>query len=523
MNDVRMKGFKSRASVIEARTLICERTAPLGLERVPFRTAGGRILAEDVVADRNVPPHDRSAMDGYAVRAEDVLAATDSAVTLKVIGEIKAAEQLEKRVAAGEAVRVMTGAKIPDGASAVIMVEDTEDGGDTVVIKRSASDGQHILKTGEDLMANKPVLSAGRTLRPQDISMLVTVGALEVAVQRKPRVRIVPTGTELVRAGQKPTGSEVVESNSFLLEGLALRDGADPVLHPIVQDDRETLTRVLTEPGADLIVVTGGSSVGKEDYAPVIVRELGELPIHGVHVKPASPTGIGFIQGRPGRARAGLPGGLLCRLGRLCPLDHPAHAGQAPGSYCPRSAVPQDEGGPGQGPQKAREPGADPAGAPRGAARRLAQDPADPRRRRVAVDGHSGGRLHVSASRRVLLRCGYRAGRTPILERDLTRVLTLGAVPVTALFRNLNALPVDRFTIAGAIPLAEERWADLDVPAWAHHRGTARALELQKGDIKADRLELDDTPTWPTSPRRCAEGLSLLGFLSSTGHEPPKT
>jgi molybdopterin molybdotransferase len=289
MTDVRMKGFAKRTLVSEAHALIDQRVSQLGLERVPFSHALGRVLAEDVVASRDVPEHAKSAMDGYAVRASDLPG------TLAVIGEIKAAEQLARAVGKGEAVRIMTGAKVPEGADAVVMAEDAQLDGDRVEIQVEPQVGQHILRIGEDLARGKPVLRAGRRLRPQDVSMLVMVDALEVAVRRRPRVRIVPTGTELVRAGTHARGSEVVESNSFMLQGLAVRDGAEPILHPIVKDDPSLLERALLEPGADVVVMTGGSSVGKEDFGPVVMRKIGELPIHGVHAKPASPTGIGFL------------------------------------------------------------------------------------------------------------------------------------------------------------------------------------------------------------------------------------
>jgi molybdopterin molybdotransferase len=288
--DVRMKGFSKRASVAEALSLIEARVRPLPPERVPFARAGGRVLREAVQAPSDVPPHPRSAMDGYAVRAADVPG------SLEVVGELKAAEQHRgPPLAPGEALRIMTGARIPPGADAVVMVEDTKADGARVHVQVAAPSGQHILETGADLRAGATVLAPGLRLGPRHVAMLAAVNALEVAVARRPRVRIVPTGNELVRAGSVPTGSALVESNSYLLEGLALRDGADPELYPIVSDDPEQLLIALSAPGADVVVVTGGSSVGKEDYAPVVLREHGELPIHGVAVKPASPTGIGFL------------------------------------------------------------------------------------------------------------------------------------------------------------------------------------------------------------------------------------
>ncbi len=301
MIDVRMKGFARRARVSEAQALIEQRVQPLSIERVPYTSALHRALAEEVVADRNVPPHPKSAMDGYAVRAADLPG------RLRVIGEITAAEQLEGTVGEGEAVRIMTGARVPEGADTVIRVEDATQDGREVEIGVSPPAGHHVLAIGEDLTAGRPVLPAGRRLRPQDVSMLISVNALEVAVRRRPRVRIVPTGHELVRPGRPASASEVPESNSVMLQGLAQRDGADPIAHPIVGDDPDLLRRALLEPGADLIVMIGGSSVGKEDFGPVVLRELGELPIHGVHAKPASPTGIGFLGSIPVVLAPGYP------------------------------------------------------------------------------------------------------------------------------------------------------------------------------------------------------------------------
>ena len=300
MADVRMRGFAKRSSVADAEALIAARITPLGVERVPFALALGRTLAEDVVPSENVPPHAKSMMDGYAVRAADLPA------RLRVAGQLMAADRFEGVAGAGEAVRIMTGARLPAGTDTVVMVEQTTLEGDQVTIAVAQPAGTHVLQAGDDLTAGRPILTAGRRLRPQDVAMLVTAGALEVAVQRRPRVRIIPTGNELVPVG-RPAEGRVVESNSYLLAALAQRDGADPILYPIVPDDRGLLERALTEPGADLIVMTGGSSVGQEDLGPVIVAAIGELAIHGLHVKPASPTGIGFVRGVPVVLAPGFP------------------------------------------------------------------------------------------------------------------------------------------------------------------------------------------------------------------------
>jgi molybdopterin molybdotransferase len=287
--DVRMKGFGARASVAEVLSLIAQRVQPLPSERIPFSRALGRSLAETIIPTADVPAFDKSAMDGYAVRAADLPG------RLTVVGELMAKDQASASLAPQSAVRVMTGAAIVPGADAVVMVEDTRTEGSLVIIDKAVSPGTHVLRRGEDLGAGRPILRPPRRLRPQDLAMLATVSALEPAVRRRPRVRIVPTGNELVPIGTTARGSEIVESNSFMLRAMAERDGAEVEIHPIVADDAARLRRVLEAPGADLVVVTGGSSVGKQDLGPVVVREAGQLLIHGIHVKPASPTGFGFV------------------------------------------------------------------------------------------------------------------------------------------------------------------------------------------------------------------------------------
>ena len=291
--DVRMKGFQDRTHLADVHSLIEQRIHSLGRERVPFHQAIGRVLAENLVATENVPPHAKSAMDGYAVRAEDTPG------DLQIVGQLMANDRYQNALNAREAVRIMTGAKVPDGADAVVMVERTETKEQIVTIKHDAHPGEHVLAIGEDLTKGEPVLRIGRTLRPQDISMLVRLNALEVEVFRRPRIRIIPTGTELTRIGASDSHRKVVESNSYMLECLAQRDGAEITMHPIVRDDVGLLKAAIESPGADLLVMTGGSSVGQEDLGPVVVREIGELPVHGMHMKPGSPTGFGFVNGTP--------------------------------------------------------------------------------------------------------------------------------------------------------------------------------------------------------------------------------
>ena len=288
--EVRLKGFSKRAPLDDVLAWIRSAVDPIGVERLPFRSAEGRVLAEDVVSKVNVPAFHRAAMDGFAVRSADVPG------DLAIVGELTAAERAPRPLGDQEAMRVMTGARIPDGADSVVMVEHA-----TVLEERRvqiddpAPAGRHILRVGEDIAKDRPVLTAGRWIKPQDLAMAVQAGALELTVRRKPRVLIMPTGTELLKTGEIPNASQVVESNSFMLEALARRDGAEPILHPIVRDDRETMKAIMQDCRADVLVISGGSSVGREDFAPVVANEIGDVAFHGIALKPASSTGVGRI------------------------------------------------------------------------------------------------------------------------------------------------------------------------------------------------------------------------------------
>ncbi len=287
--EVRLKGFSNRAPLDDVLGWIRAHVRPLGVERITFRSAEDRVLAQDVISRVNVPAFRRAAMDGFAVRTADLPG------TLSIVGELTAAKQAEHALVPKTAVRVMTGARIPDGADAVVMVEHATTEGQQVGIAAAVPPGQHILRVGEDIADGEPVLTAGRWLKPQDLAMAVQAGALEFTVRRKPRVLIMPTGSELLKTGETPGASQIVESNTFMLEALARRDGAEPLLHPIVLDDRDAMKAVMRDSGADVLLVSGGSSVGREDFAPVVANEIGDVAFHGVALKPASSTGVGRI------------------------------------------------------------------------------------------------------------------------------------------------------------------------------------------------------------------------------------
>jgi molybdopterin molybdotransferase len=295
-DDVRMRGFRRRVSVDEALRVALEGLAPLPLEEVPVTACAGRVLAAPVRSEVDVPSFRRAAMDGYAVRAEDTFGASAyDPVGLQLRGESMPGGEGAPAVAAGGACRIMTGAPVPDGADAVLRAEDAEERDDRVLVRASVPPGKNVGRVGEDVAAGDDLLPAGRVLRPQDVGLLASVGCHPVAVRRRPLVRILVGGNELLAPGERPRGNRIVDSNSPMLAALVERDGG--VVEDVrrLPDDQAPIRDALTAPGADVIVASGGSSVGREDYVPVILRAVGELPVHGVAMRPSSPTGIGRV------------------------------------------------------------------------------------------------------------------------------------------------------------------------------------------------------------------------------------
>jgi molybdopterin molybdotransferase len=239
-------------------------------------------------------------MDGYALVAADTLGATAyHRLPLAVIGQSQPGRPFAGAIARGQAVRIMTGAPLPGGANAVVMAEAAEAQDDLVRFSEAVPPGRHVGRVGEDIPAGAVVLRAGRRLRPQDVAVLASIGVAQVPVIRQPRVQLLITGDELLPPGSRPEGCKIVDSNSVMLHALVRRDGGLPLSGPILPDRRETIRTALCTSTADVILVSGGSSVGAEDHAPVILAEEGELAVHGVAMRPASPAGLGFLHGRP--------------------------------------------------------------------------------------------------------------------------------------------------------------------------------------------------------------------------------
>jgi molybdopterin molybdotransferase len=299
-DDVRMRGFRDRATVDEALTAALDGVAALPPEDVGVTVCAGRVLAADVVGSVDVPPFRRATMDGYAVRAADTYGSSAyNPVPLDLIGESMPGRDPSVEVKPGQALRIMTGAPVPGGADAVLRAEDAEptDGG--VDVRAPVPEGRNVGRIGEDITAGTTVLTAGRRLLPADVGLLASIGHDPVSVHRRPRVRVVVSGNELLPPGERPSGALIVDSNSPMLAALVERDGGLIESIRRLPDGREPMRAALAEEGADVIITAGAVSVGREDYTPLLVAELGELAVHGVAMRPSSPTGVGRIGDAP--------------------------------------------------------------------------------------------------------------------------------------------------------------------------------------------------------------------------------
>jgi molybdopterin molybdotransferase len=312
-HDVRMRGFARRHTVAAALEWLDAQLAPLAAETIPLGVAAGRVLASDVTSDVDVPGFDRATMDGFAV----VAASTEGAgsynrLPLTVVGDSMPGRVYESGIRSGEAVRAMTGAPIPRGADAVLPAEFVEvDSGNRIHASAAVSPGKNIGRRGEDIASGATVLEAGRALRPQDVGVLSSIGHAQVGVVRRPRVRLVITGNELLPAGTRPHGFHIADANGPMLASLVERDGGVVAFPGLVRDERQAIVDALTA-DADVVLVSGGSSVGVEDLAPALVAEHGELAVHGIAMRPSSPTGLGRIGERLVFLLPGNPVSSLC-------------------------------------------------------------------------------------------------------------------------------------------------------------------------------------------------------------------
>ena len=308
-----MHGFSHRHTVQAALDWLDSHVRVLESESVPLRGAAERVLAEAIVSTVDVPGFDRATMDGYAVIADSTEGATAyNRVPLLVVGDAMPGSAFVGSVLAGQAVRIMTGAPIPLGGDAVLPAEYAErDDGGTVYATETVSPGKNIGARGEDIVSGTTLLQSGRVLRPQDVGVISSIGMTDVRVVRRPIVRLVITGNELLPSGTRPRDFKITDSNGPMLAALAERDGAAVHFPGLIPDDEDAILDAL-QVDADIVIVSGGSSVGIEDFAPALLAQHGELAVHGVAMRPSSPTGMGRLGHRLVFLLPGNPVSALC-------------------------------------------------------------------------------------------------------------------------------------------------------------------------------------------------------------------
>lgn len=278
-------------------------------EAVPLTAAIGRVLAADVTSGEYVPSFDRSTVDGYAVRARDTFGCSDAIpAILSLRGQVLMGQEAETPLEPGCCIAVPTGGAVPAGADSVVMLEYTEDYCDgSIGIAKAAAPGQNMIFKGDDVFPGKPVLCKGRLLNGRDIGALAAVGCVNVPVVKKPRVGIISTGDELVPPGQQPGLGQIRDVNGPMLQAMFMTAGAEVEYYGIIKDERERLEAAVKTAGAacDMVLISGGSSVGVKDATCGIIESLGTLLLHGIAIKPGKPTILGKCGAKP---IVGLPG-----------------------------------------------------------------------------------------------------------------------------------------------------------------------------------------------------------------------
>jgi molybdopterin molybdotransferase len=276
--------------ISEALKIINRETGTLGVERIDLADAIGRVLAEDVIADTDMPPFDRSQMDGYAVIASDT---ENAPAELKIVGESAAGLGWKGKLKSGESVRIMTGAPVPAGADAIQKLELATESERVVKISEATSAGRYIVHRGTEIKKGKVVMRSGETITPNSISIPAAFGYAKIKVAKRPRVAILSTGSEIVEINKTPKTDQIRNSNSLMLAALCRRAGAEPTLFPITGDNISDLKSQISNvvKSSDILITTGGVSVGKYDLTKAALTELGaEIFFERVRLKPGKPT-----------------------------------------------------------------------------------------------------------------------------------------------------------------------------------------------------------------------------------------
>ena len=304
------KAFFQVVTPAEALELLCQ-VAAVDSEVVDTVEARGRVLAEDLRSPVDLPHFNRAAMDGYAVTARDTFGASPGLPAyLNLVGTVEMGQEITRRIGSREAMRISTGGMLPPGSDAVVMVEYTDETGDgTVEIQRSASPWLNVIQVGDDIRTGDPVFPRGRRLRAHDLGALTGIGIASLPVYRKPRVTLISTGDEIVPVDREPRPGQVRNINQHSLAGLVAECGAELRDLGVVSDDADDLRGALAKglDWGDLVLLSGGSSMGTRDMAVEVIRSLPDAGIffHGISVSPGKPTIYAQAAGKP---VLGLPG-----------------------------------------------------------------------------------------------------------------------------------------------------------------------------------------------------------------------
>jgi molybdenum cofactor synthesis domain-containing protein len=309
-----MRPFKGTISLDEARAIIDRAIVPIArVERVALEHAGGRVLADTITATADVPPFARAAMDGYAVRAGDTTGASRTTPrTLRCIEKVFTGQLAVQAVGPGQCIEIATGAPMPAGADAVVIVEETDSDAETVRIFSAVSSSQNIGRQGADIQKGQAVLQPGTLLNASRVGSVAALGLTEVSVFAKPRIAILSTGNEIVEPGQPLAPGQIYDINRFTIAAVVAEHGGMPVPYRIAADTIEDLSRSVDAClEQDVLVFSGGSSVGERDLILDVMTAKGEMLFHGIAVKPGKPTAFGRISGKLFFGMPGYPSSCL--------------------------------------------------------------------------------------------------------------------------------------------------------------------------------------------------------------------
>ena len=307
-----------------ALSIILKRARPLPGVKTDISLCRGRVLAEEISAPEDIPPFPNTAVDGYAVRAASTRSASPSRPRrLRVVGELAAGRVSRRRVGPGQALRIMTGAPLPPGADAVVMVEDTDDGDEVAAIYRSVRKGENVRRAGESVKRGDLVLKRGKSLRPPEIGLLAALGYSEVKVVSRPRVALISTGNELTEIGRRLAPGKIRDCNRYSLAASVEHYGGRPVIIGRASDRVEELKAVFREAlSCDMILTSGGVSMGRYDLVGKVMEEMGgKIEIRKVRMKPGKPLVFGMIGGK---LFFGLPGNPVSVLVSFLQFVRPA-------------------------------------------------------------------------------------------------------------------------------------------------------------------------------------------------------